>query len=190
MMFADAKSNLEATAFATGTGDEQPTGILTALFRDSVTASTTVTVTTDGQFGAVDVFATLNQLGARWRPNASWVASIDVLNEIRNFGADDKLAHETVDLTQGYSFALLGRPAYDGSGFPDFTGTTAAANILTLGDFRNYVVFDRTASMRVELVPHMLGSNRLPNGLRGVWSWWRTGADSVNSKAFKFLRNL
>lgn len=190
MMFADAKDNLETTAFATGTGNSafQPTGILTALFNDSVTASTTVTVTTDGQFGAVDVRAAFGALGARFRRNASWMASIDVQNEIRGFDTSGGLSNQTVDLTAPYSFALLGKPVYENSGFPDFTGTTGVANILAVGDFQNYVIFDRVGS-RVEFIPHLMGSTG-PKGQRGLWFWWRTGGNSVNSKAFKLLRNL
>lgn len=188
MMFADAKDTLEEAAFSTGAGDvNTPTGILTALFAGS--AVTAVTVTTDGQFGAVDLRNAFGALGARYRRNASWVASIDVQNEIRGFDTTGGLSNQTVDLTAPYSFALLGKPVYENSGFPAFTGTTGAANILVVGDFRNYVIFDRIGS-RTEFVPHLFatGSNR-PNGTRGLLFWWRVGADSVNDAAFKLLLN-
>jgi HK97 family phage major capsid protein len=187
-MFADAKDTLEEAAFSTGAGDvNTPTGVLTALFAGS--AVTAVTVTTDGQFGAVDVRAAFGALGARYRRNASWVASIDVQNEIRGFDTSGGLSNQTVDLTAPYSFALLGKPVYECSGFPAFSGTTGAANILVVGDFRNYVIFDRVGS-RTEFVPHLFatGSNR-PNGTRGLLFWWRVGADSVNDAAFRLLLN-
>ena len=187
MLFADAKDTLETAAFATGAGDvNTPTGILTALFAGSATAG--VLPTTDGQFGAVDVRNVFGQLPPRWRPNASWMSSIDVMNEVRGFDTSGGLSNQTVDLTAPYSFALLGKPYYENSGFPTFTGTTGASNILVVGDFRNYVIFDRIGS-RVELVPHLLGSNRLPNGKRGLVFWWRVGADSVNDAAFRLLLN-
>ena len=186
-LFADAKDELEEDAFATGTGSvDQPTGILTALFAGSSTSG--VLPTTDGQFGAVDVRAVFGALGPRYRRNASWVMSIDVLNEVRGFDTAGGLSNQTVDLTAPYSFQLLGKPAYENSGFPSFTGTTGAANILVVGDFRNYVIFDRIGS-RIELVPHLLGSNRIPNGKRGLVFWWRVGADSVNDNAFRLLLN-
>ena len=187
MLFADAKDTLETAAFATGAGDvNTPTGILTALFAGSATAG--VLPTTDGQFGAVDVRNVFGQLPPRYRPNASWMSSIDVMNEVRGFDTSGGLSNQTVDLTAPYSFALLGKPYYENSGFPTFTGTTGASNILVVGDFRNYVIFDRIGS-RVELVPHLLGSNRLPNGKRGLVFWWRVGADSVNDAAFRLLLN-
>jgi HK97 family phage major capsid protein len=186
-LFADAKDELEEDAFATGTGSvDQPTGILTALFAGSSTAG--VLPTTDGEFGAVDVRSVFGSLGPKYRRNASWVASIDVINEIRGFDTTGGLSNQTVDLTAPYSFQLLGKPVYENSGFPAFTGTTGAANILVVGDFRNYVIFDRVGS-RIELVPHLLGSNRIPNGKRGLVFWWRVGADSVNDNAFRLLLN-
>jgi len=187
MLFADAKDTLETAAFATGPGDvDTPTGILTALFAASATVG--VLPTTDGSFGAVDVRNIFGQLPARWRPNASWMSSIDVMNEVRGFDTTGGLSNQTVDLTAPYSFALLGKPYYENSGFPAFSGTTGAANILVVGDFRQFVVFDRVGS-RVELVPHLLGSNRIPNGKRGLIFWWRVGSNVTAAGAFRLLLN-
>lgn len=185
-LFQEAKDDLEVVAHATGTGTEQPVGILTALFAGSSVAG--VLPTTDGQLGAVDVRKVFGALPPRYRRNASWMMSIDTLNEVRGFDTTGGLSQQTVDLTAPYDFPLLGKPAFEHSGFPDFTGTTGAANIMVVGDFRNYVVFDRIGS-RVEFVPHLMGANGRPNGSRGLWFWWRTGADSVNDNAFRLLLN-
>lgn len=186
VLFAETKDSLETTAFATGNNADQPIGILTALFAGS--ATTGVTVTTDGQFGAVDVKAAFGALGPRYRANATWMMSIDVQNEIRGFDTTGGLSNQTVDLTAPYSFQLLGKPVYENSGFPAFSGTTGAANILVVGDFRNFVVFDRIGS-RVEFIPHLMGANNRPSGERGLYFWWRTGSDSVNDSAFRLLLN-
>jgi HK97 family phage major capsid protein len=186
-LFAEAKDVLETAGFATGSGTaDNPYGILTDLFAASGTVG--VLPTTDGQFGAVDVRNVFGQLGPRYRTNASFMSSIDAMNEVRGFDTSGGLSNQTVDLTQPYNFQVLGRPYYENSGFPDFTGTTGAANILVVGDFRNYVIFDRVGS-RVEFVPHMLGSNRLPNGRRGLYFWWRVGGKTVNTNAFRLLLN-
>jgi HK97 family phage major capsid protein len=186
-LFAEAKDVLETAAFATGLGNSDvPSGLLTDLFAASVAQG--VLPTTDGQFGAVDVRAVFGALGPRYRPNASFMSSIDVMNEVRGFDTAGGLSNQTVDLTAPYNFAVLGRPYYENSGFPDFTGTTGASNILVVGDFRNYVIFDRIGS-HVELIPHLLGSNRRPSGQRGLYYWWRVGAKTVNTAAFKILLN-
>ena len=187
VLFAEAKDSLETTAFATGAGSvDVPSGILTDLFAASSTAG--VLPTTDGQFGAVDVRNLFGSLGARYRGQASFMSSIDVMNEVRGFDTTGGLSNQTVDLTAPYSFQVLGRPYYENSGFPAFSGTTGAANIMVCGDFRNFVIFDRIGS-RVEFLPHMLGSTRRPNGQRGLWFWWRVGSKTVNTAAFKLLLN-
>jgi HK97 family phage major capsid protein len=186
-LFGEAKDVLETAGFATGAGNSDvPSGLLTDLFAASGTVG--VLPTTDGQFGAVDVRAIFAALGPRYRPSASFMSSIDAMNEVRGFDTTGGLSNQTVDLTQPYNFAVLGRPYYENSGFPDFTGTTGAANILVVGDFKNYVIFDRVGS-HVELVPLMLGSNRRPNGSRGLYYWWRVGAKTVNTNAFRLLLN-
>lgn len=187
VLFAEAKDTLETSAFATGAGSvDVPSGLLTDLFAASASAG--VLPTTDGQFGAVDVRNIFGQLGARYRPNASFMSSIDAMNEVRGFDTSGGLSNQTVDLTAPYNFQVLGRPYYENSGFPDFSGTTGAANILVVGDFSNYVIFDRVGS-RVEFIPHLLGSTRRPSGQRGLYFWWRVGAKTVNTAGFKLLLN-
>ncbi len=186
-LFGEAKDSLETAAFATGTGTvDVPYGILTDLFAASATVG--VLPTTDGAFGAVDVRALFGALGPRYRGNASFMSSIDAMNEVRGFDTTGGLSNQTVDLTQPYNFAVLGRPYYENSGFPDFSGTTGAANILVVGDFRNFVIFDRIGS-RVEFVPHLMGANNRPNGTRGLYFWWRVGSKTVNTNAFRLLLN-
>lgn len=186
-LFGEAKDVLETVGFATGSGvADNPYGILTDLYAASGTVG--VLPTTDGQFGAVDVRALFGSLGARYRPQASFMSSIDAMNEVRGFDTTGGLSNQTVDLTQPYNFAVLGRPYYENSGFPDFTGTTGAANILVVGDFRNYVIFDRVGS-RVEFVPHLMGANNRPSGQRGLYFWWRVGGKTVNTNAFRLLLN-
>jgi HK97 family phage major capsid protein len=186
-LFMEAKDELETTAFATGAGTaDNPYGILTDLFAASGTVG--VLPTTDGQFGAVDVRALFGALGPRYRPNSVFMSSIDVQNEVRGLDTAGGLSNQTVSLTEPYSFAVLGRPYYENSGFPAFTGTTGASNILVVGDFRNYVVFDRVGS-RVEFVPHLTGANGRPTGSRGLYFWWRVGGKTVNTNAFRLLLN-
>jgi HK97 family phage major capsid protein len=186
-LFAEAKDSLETTAFATGSSS-QPQGIITALVAGSGTIAN-VAPDTDGALYSADVYDLFAALPPRYRSNASWVMSLDAQNAVRALG-DDKLGNFTVDLKAGYNFQLLGRPVYEQSAFPDFTGTTGVANIMVVGDFRNYVIFDRVGS-RVELIPHLFHTDtNLPRGQRGLIYWFRTGADSVNDNAFRLLRNV
>jgi len=187
----DARDRLEATSFATGSGSGQPHGILTRL---DANTNAEVVVATDGAFGSVDVLNVFSALEPRFRANASWVMNLDVLNEVRSFSNSEKLGAQVVDLTADYRFQLLGRPVYDQSDFPVFTGTTGAANILVVGDWSNYIIFDRLAGTRVELVQHLFdATNNRPTGQRGLLAWWRTGADVASTgttPGFKLLQNV
>jgi len=190
-LLADAKDRLEGTAFATGSGSGQPYGVLTRL--DGNTNSEVV-VTTDGAFGAVDVLKVFGQLPARYRSNASWVCSLDVLNEIRNFSTADALGSQVVNLQSDYSFQLLGRPVYESSDFPDFTGTTGASNLIVVGDFSTgSVIYDRLGSARLDVIPHLFGTtNNRPTGQSGFYFYWRSGHDLISptgETGFRLLQN-
>lgn len=173
-LFADAKDRLESTAFATGNGSSAPKGVITAL--DASTYAE-ITPTTDGQFGVEDLYKMMNNLSPRWRANASWVTSMNVANRVRGFGT--ALGHAyTTDLTGSYNFAPLGRPLYESSDYPAPTSlTTGSQNLLTFGDHSKYFIYDRIG-LAVEYIPHLFSTgNGLPKGQRGVYGWWRTGAD-------------
>jgi HK97 family phage major capsid protein len=65
-------------------------------------------------------------------------------------------------------------------------GIATADYVLLYGDFSNYVIADRVGT-RLELVPHLVGTNRRPTLQRGFILWGRVGADSVNDNAFRLL---
>jgi hypothetical protein len=54
-------------------------------------------------------------------------------------------------------------------------------------DLTEYVIVDKPGSTSIEFVPIMLGSNRLPNGTRGFYMHWRTGANMPRLNAGRLL---
>jgi predicted phage gp36 major capsid-like protein len=54
---------------------------------------------------------------------------------------------------------------------------TAAATFAVVGDWSNFIIFDRIGTARLEIVPHLFGSNRRPTGQRGALFHWRVGSD-------------
>lgn len=188
-LFAIAKDDLETAAFATGDGSGKPTGIITALVANSTTVASNILPDTDGALYPDDVYDMFSALPPRYRPNASWMAEINAINEIRARG-DDRLGQQTVNLAAGYDLSWLGKGVYENSGFPAFTGTTGVANIMVVGDFRQaYLVYDRVGA-RIETVQHLFNtSNNLPMGKRGLIYWFRTGGNAINPNAARLLRN-
>lgn len=179
---------LLAQKLTVGTGTGEPWGIVNAL---DANTNVEVVVTTDGAFGAVDVYKLWDALPIKYRrKNPTWMSSTDVMNEVRQFGSTGAGGSNfSVNLTQESVPRLFGKQYYENDFMDDFTGTTGAANLLIVGDFSNYLVAQR-AGMNVELVPHLLHtSNNRPSGQRGWYAWARVGADSINDLAFRLLQN-
>jgi len=183
-LMVDAKERLDAAAFATGSGTNQPVGIVTALVASSPTVITT-SITTD-TFAVADVYALFEALGARSRSKSTWAANLSILNKIRQFATANNYHGFTVDMTADGIPSLLGRPVVESSSMDGTYGTGDNYN-LVVGDFSNYVIYERIG-MTVEYVPHLFatGNNR-PSGQRGIYAYWRVGADSVNDNAFRIL---
>jgi HK97 family phage major capsid protein len=186
-LFADAKDRLEATAFCSGTGSTQPFGLITRL---STTTASRVNVTTNGTFTSVDVFATAQNLSARWQPNAKWLASYQLGFTIRQFGVGSSPAASSfwADLGSAQPPTLLGRPFIECSGM---TGTLSAAtassdSILCYGDFSEFLVVDRLGATVVPN-PVVLGSSRRPTGEIGMSMYFRVGSDVLVTDAFRLL---
>lgn len=182
-LFADAKANLEEAAFVTGNGTSQPKGIVTAL----VAASKTVNTGTNDTFAVGDLYSLKAALPPRYRQRASWLAAEEIYDKARQFatGTGPQSAF-WADLGMGTPPQLLGKPAYISSGMDGTIDASANNYLLAYGQFDQYVVVDRLGS-QVELVPHVVGTNRRPLGVRGAFFYWRVGADVVNADAFRLL---
>jgi HK97 family phage major capsid protein len=188
MLLDEGFRELVAEKLTTGSGTNEPTGIVTAL---DANTNVEVTPTTDGAFGAVDLYKLWDALPIKYRnrgDRVAWMSSTDVQNEVRNFGTTLG-SNFTVDLTDESIPRLFGRRYYLNDFMADFTGTTGASNLLIVGDWQNYLVAQR-AGMSVELVPHLLHtSNNRPSGQRGWYAWARLGGDSINDLGFRILQN-
>jgi HK97 family phage major capsid protein len=183
MLLAGGKQDLEGTAFITGSGSGQPTGIITSLVATG--GSVIVDSATTDTFALADVFTLQGSLPARYRANASWLSNNLIYNKIRQFDTARGGGFWT-DLNDERPPLLVGRPAVEAEAM-DGVITPAAENYsLLYGNFENFVVTDRIG-MAVEFVPMLFGANRRPTGQRGWYAYYRTGSDVVNANAFRLL---
>jgi HK97 family phage major capsid protein len=196
-MLADAKDDLEADKFINGAGhaSHEPQGLV-------IGATTQVISTSQANtFTLADLYAVQAALPPRFRPRATWVANQSIYQIIRRFSESatnnsvvlvDNLRGATsadqVPSPGNVGYTLLGKPAYESSAMDSFPATTITADIdiMVYGDFRHYVIVDRIG-MSVELVPHMLGANRLPTNQRGLVAYWRNSAEVIAANAFRVL---
>jgi len=187
MMFADARDRLESAAHATGSGSaNQPTGIFTAL---DANTNVELSSTTAGTIGLVDIHNVYRQVPVRWRGRSTWLMHPQWALAIKELGTGVS-ASFSGDLREPPAGRILGRPIVECDEAPNVVTTTALDNRLIFGDFSNYVIVDKPGSMSVEFIPHLFNTaNNLPDGRRGWFAYWRTGADCVNDAAFRLLQD-
>lgn len=174
-----------AVALTTGTGSDQPTGIITAL---DGTGSEVAPATAE-TYAIDDVYALIEALPARYRMAAQWLAGLPTINSTRQFGTADAhtfLSHLDADTPT----RLLGKPLNESSAMRDTGDIDAAAtadnHILLVGDWSRFVRVNRTGAS-VEFIPHLFGGNNRPTGQRGFYMYGRWGADSVDDNGFRVL---
>lgn len=182
-MIAFEKDRLESTAFVTGSGSGQPTGIITALVASSPTVIVTSTTTDTLALG--DVYKLDSALPARYAANASWLAHRAIYNKMRQFDTSGGAALWGY-FNEARKSELLGRPDYVAEAMDGVVDNSAENYVLAYGDFTNYVIADRIGTT-LSYIPHLFGANGRPTGQSGWHAYFRVGADSVNDAAFRLL---
>jgi HK97 family phage major capsid protein len=174
----------------TGSGSDEPTGIETAL---DANTNVEVATTTAGTISAGDINGLWAALPIRYRNPAiamrtAWMSHTGVNGDIQQLGTDAGSAF-TVNFTEEGVTILKGRRMFENDYLDDLPSGTAAANLLIVGDWANFVVAQR-AGMSIELVPHVFDvTNNRPTGERAWYAWARAGSDSVNDLGFRLLQN-
>lgn len=132
-------------------------------------------------FAEADVYAVLEALPPRFRPNAQWVASLPIPNLVDQFETSN--GGRLFDTSSG---SLLRKPVWECSGIDGTMTATQDNLVMVVGDWSNYVIADRIGTT-VELIPNLMGSNQRPTGQRGMFLFWRSGADATVDHAFRVL---
>lgn len=180
VLLQDAKDSLEADKFITGTGTNEPFGLLVG-----VTNTVNAAAGADA-FTLANLYSLWGSLPPRYRPNASAIADLLILNRIRQFettaGSVSGVWVEGMQV--GLPDRLLGIPIYEASAMPN--DATTGNKFLVVGDFSRYVIVDRIG-LTVEVIPHLFGSNQRPTGQRGIYAYWRNGAKVVDANAFRSM---
>jgi HK97 family phage major capsid protein len=179
-LFRDAKDVLESSKFVSGTGTNEPFGVLTGT-TTTVAAATGLTVT------LANLYSLKNALPARYRNNMSsaFLANVAVLDRFRQFDTTGSAAAIWQDsLQKGLPANLFGYPVYEAS---DISGTiTNAVKMAVFGDFSRYMIVDRVG-LTVDFIPHLFGASQRPTGQRGLYCYWRNGAKVLDANAFRAL---
>jgi HK97 family phage major capsid protein len=192
MMIADARNNLEAEKFVTGTGGGEPYGVVTrcASLGAYVFGDSGSTVEKDVVIS--DVFAMSNALDERYQANASWLMHRATANKIRRFGEGTTGSNSAfwADLGQGIPPLLIGSPVHLASAMDSVVASGSQDLVCLLGDFRaGYRIYDRVG-VSLLFEPLVKGANRRPTGEAGWYAWWRNAGDVVDQTAAAHFRVL
>ncbi len=146
-LLMDGHDQLTATAYAIGSGSNQPTGIITDLTGGSSVVNAAVSET----FTAADVFAVQNALGPRFQPWAQWCANLAIINAARQFETTNG-ALKFPELA-GNPPMLLNRAMNELSGMDGAINVAATESnlVLAYGDWSNFVIVARIGA-QVEIV--------------------------------------
>ena len=165
----DAAEQLMATAYTTGTGTGQPTGIITALVgTSSLVASAGADV-----FARADVYAVQNALPARFSANGPVVRPHRDHQRHQPYSRPPPGRAPFPEVSEG---RLLNKPLNELSNMDGVVNAAQENYILLYGDFQHFVIADRIGTT-LELIPNMVGASRRPTGQRGALLWFRTGSD-------------
>jgi HK97 family phage major capsid protein len=177
-LLRDAKAVLEATKFLTGTGTNEPFGILTG-------ATEEVTTATEKKVETKDIYSLQAALPARFQPNATFQSNLASANSIYKLvgggSTEPKLFND--ERTK-----LLMKPWYENSVMDTIVETSGKKPVL-YGDINaGFKIIDRIG-MNIELIPFIFGKeNARPTGQRGLYAYWRVGSKVTNKAALRTLK--
>jgi len=180
-----AKDDLEIEKFTTGTGSTQPLGLVYDMYTN-YSGQTQASAAAD-TFAAADIRALVAKLANRFRYRGQFMANENVYDLMRAFGAAEKdIFQESIALDRPAT--IMGRPVYGNAAMDGVINAGADNYLMIFGDIREgYTIVDRVG-MSVELIPNLFGgTNNYPNGMRGLYAYWRNGAAVVNSSALATL---
>jgi HK97 family phage major capsid protein len=191
-LFADARANLEASVFATGTGGGQPWGTVTRAtgLNAYVFSGSGSTVERDLVIG--DIYRLVEALPERYQANASFVMNRTIAHQIRRFneGSTGANAAFWTDLGPGIPSQLLGHPVYLSSAMDAVVASGSEDHVILYGDFKKaYAIVDRIGTS-IAFNPFVVGSNRRPTGEVGWLAYWRNGADVLDQTSASGLKIL
>jgi HK97 family phage major capsid protein len=182
-LIAIAKDDEEAAVFTTGSGVGRPLGLITdivANYTGQIQASASADT-----FAVADLYALRNKVAPRYQGRASWMANQLIYDKVRQFDTAGG-ANFWVDLNGANPPSLMGQSAYVN---PAMDGTYGSGEnyVMVYGDFSGYTIVDRIG-LTVEPIRHLFGgTNNFPNGMRGIWAYWRTGGRVTNSESLAVL---
>ncbi len=181
-LIGEAIDYAESAAFISGSGSDAPKGVITAV---SGTSASLVTATTRGTFSSAsiaDTLALVNALPVRYEDTSTWVLNKATYRTIEQQMVGTG-AVKAIEMTNGRN--LFDLPVVRSS---TMTSSTTSGNfVAVLGDFSQYIVYDRLG-VNVEFIQNVVDGSGIPTGQRGLVAYKRVGGDVSDVNAFRLLK--
>jgi HK97 family phage major capsid protein len=171
--FLQAFAAAENAAFTTGTGSNQPQGVVTGAGTGKTAASATAII-------ADEVIETFHSLDYKYRTNAVWMMNDAIALVVRKLtdGAGQYLWQPA--LAAGQPSTLLGRPVINNSSMA--SSVTASAKTILFGNFDYYYIGD-WENFSVDVNPYLY----MANGQIGYFGRKSFDGNVMLAAAFKLL---
>jgi hypothetical protein len=186
-LISDGRDVLDSTKFLSGTGTNEPVGLLNIGGTGSLTTTQRVQTDVAATLDVDDVWDVKGNItNTRFAANATFLANSAMFDRIYRFTPSGSTTEpQAMPTREG---PLCGYPKRDWSDMVNTT--TTGSNVLLVGAFQNFLIADHLG-MTVEIIPHLFGAtNRFPTGQRGLYAYWRTGTVVAVPNAFRYLEVL
>jgi HK97 family phage major capsid protein len=180
-LIADAKDLLEAQAFLDGlAANNSPIGILAAT--GGLAVGQRVQTAVAATFTVGDNYLLKSGAAPRFLANATIVGSPSFFDAVyRQAGGGSTEPQPLKD--RGGQWIGINKAEWSNLTYATATGS----KIAILADWTAaYIIVDRVG-MSIEILPHLLGSNRRPSGQRGLFAYWRVGATPLVPNAARYF---
>ena len=192
----NSKDVLEATKFATGTGTNEPFGVVTG-------ATTLFTSSDSAALFVADFSGAHDALPPLYRSRAVWALNNSTLTRIRQLdtAGGSNMLTPNIQLRAAANVGgpggpdmqdsranvdLYGKAVHEASGVATFADN---ALIAVFGAFDPYYTIVERVGLSIENVPHMFDATTgFPTGQRALFAFWRNGAKVIAANAFRTLR--
>jgi HK97 family phage major capsid protein len=182
MMMRDSKDSLDSEEFLSGTGSDEPRGLLHIGAGGTTTSQRVLTTATAG-YAVADAYALLEAVPPRFQAGAVVLAAPATVNATYRFVAAGDA--DEPQLVNADRTSILGRRLYEWSDMA--TGSTSGAKLAVAGDIRAAYTIVESLGVTLEIVPHLFGGSGRPTLQRGLVAFGRTGAGVVNPNAIRYL---
>jgi hypothetical protein len=178
----DAKNVLESSKFLTGTGTNEPGGILNIGGTGGLTTTQRVQTAVSATYAVGDPWLLKAALPPRFIPTTTYAAGPAIWDKTYRFVARGSTTEprQFSDGDRGGDF--LGAPKVEWSSF--VVTTTTGSRIMVAGDFNTgYLIADRIGGT-IEIIPHLFGAAQALRKINAAAivgtvgrpdNWWRCG---------------